>query len=184
LDPSAAPERPAAEPWAYFLTFTCYGAKLHGDARGSVDREHNAPRGRCVPENAQRERHEQRLMSEAAVTLSAAEREVVLEQIKGVCEHEGWALHAAHVRSTHVHLVVTATIPPQEATRKLKAYSSRALNERFGLKARRWATHGSMVWLWEPNRLDRAVDYVVRGQGKPMALYVNTARWSEYMEMP
>jgi REP element-mobilizing transposase RayT len=123
-------------------------------------------------------------MSEAAVTLSASDREVVLGQIGRTCEHEGWTLHAAHVRSTHVHLVVTTKGLPEEATRKLKAYASRALNERFGRKAKRWATHGSMVWLWDPHRLDRAVDYVVRGQGKPMALYVNTARWSEYMEMP
>ena len=123
-------------------------------------------------------------MSEAAVTLSASKRRVVLEQIQEVCAHEGWALHAAHVRSTHVHLVVTAKVPPQEATRKLKAYASRALNERFGRKEKRWATHGSMAWLWDPRRLDRAVDYVIRGQGKPMALYVNTARWSEYMDLP
>ena len=26
---------------SYFLTFTTYGTWLHGDTRGSVDREHN-----------------------------------------------------------------------------------------------------------------------------------------------
>jgi hypothetical protein len=32
----------SAQPWAYFLlTFTCYGDRLHGDKRGSVDRTHN-----------------------------------------------------------------------------------------------------------------------------------------------
>ena len=30
-------------PLAYFLTFTTYGTWLHGDGRGSVDREHNQP---------------------------------------------------------------------------------------------------------------------------------------------
>jgi REP element-mobilizing transposase RayT len=183
LNPSVAPERPVAEPWAYFLTFTCYGTRLHGNDRGSVDREHNAPRGRYIPENARRVRYEQRLMSEAAITLSADERQLVLEQVLSVCEHEGWLLHAAHVRSTHVHAVLTAKIPPQEATRKLKAYASRALNERFGRREKRWATHGSMVWLWDPHRLDSAMEYVVRGQGRPMALYVNAARWSELMDM-
>ncbi len=30
-------------PLAYFITFTCCGTWLHGDERGSVDREHNTP---------------------------------------------------------------------------------------------------------------------------------------------
>jgi len=67
--------------------------------------------------------------------------------------------------------------------RELKAYASRALNARFGLKAKRWARHGSRVPLWNPHRLDRAVDYAVRGQGEPMALYVNPNRWPEYLDM-
>ena len=32
-----------SDPLAYFITFTCYGNWLHGDERGSVDRDHNAP---------------------------------------------------------------------------------------------------------------------------------------------
>ena len=60
---------------------------------------------------------------------------------------------------------------------------ARALNDRFGRKEKRWVRHGSMVWLWDPHRLDRAVDYVVRGQGEPMALYVNSQRWPEHMEL-
>ena len=34
-------KRPGAEPWAYLLTFACYGERLHGDQRGSVDPNHN-----------------------------------------------------------------------------------------------------------------------------------------------
>jgi hypothetical protein len=56
------------------------------------------------------------------------------------------------------------------------------LNERFGKREKRWASHGSTIWLWDPHRLQRAVDYVVRGQGTPMALYVNEAAWEEYFE--
>ena len=28
---------------SYLLTFTCYGARLHGDELGAVDREHDVP---------------------------------------------------------------------------------------------------------------------------------------------
>jgi REP element-mobilizing transposase RayT len=121
-------------------------------------------------------------MTEAQVSLSAVERQVVLEEILRSCEFEGWLLHAAHVRSTHVHLVVTAKAAPEKVTHGLKSYATRALNQSFGRKAKRWATHGSMVWLWDVGRLDRAVDYVVRGQGEAMALFVNFSEWPEYCE--
>ena len=31
----------------------------------------------------------------------------------------------------------------------------------LGAKAKRWTKHGSTVWLWEPNKVHKAVDYVV-----------------------
>ncbi len=120
-------------------------------------------------------------MAEQPVKLSAPERHVVLSELRRTCEHHGWVLHAAHVRSTHVHAVVTAPVQPENILRDLKAYSSRALNDRFGPNPKRWARHGSKIPLWNPHRLERAVDYVVRGQGEPMALYVNPNRWPEYL---
>ena len=184
MDNPISPERPVAERWAYFLTFACYGMRLHGDSRGSVDREHNAYRGRYVPENERRVRHEYRLMNGQPVTLSEAERRTVLDELRRTCAHHDWVLHAAHVRSTHVHAVVTAPVEPQYILRDLKAYASRALNQCFGFKPKRWARHGSRIPLWNPHRLDRTVDYVVRGQGHPMALYVNPNRWPEYLDLP
>jgi hypothetical protein len=40
-------------PLAYFITFTCYRTWLHGDERGSVDDEHNAPGTAVLPPDAQ-----------------------------------------------------------------------------------------------------------------------------------
>ena len=86
-------------------------------------------------------------MTEAKASLAADEREVVLAEIRRSCEFKYWLLHAAHVRSTHVHLVVTAEATPEKVMHVLKSYATRALNRRFGRKAKRWATHGSMVRL-------------------------------------
>ena len=30
-----------SDPLAYFISFACYGCRLHGDDRGSVDLRHN-----------------------------------------------------------------------------------------------------------------------------------------------
>jgi REP element-mobilizing transposase RayT len=177
-----APERPAKEPRAYLLTFTCYGVKLHGDPRGSVDRKHPPPLGRYYPENARRVGYERKLMTHQSVSLDAAERATALNEILRTCAYEGWQLHAAHVRSAHIHIVATASRPPEDVMRELKAYLTRTLNDQFGRREKRWARHGSTVWLWDDAGLDRAVSYVVRDQGEPMALYVNPNLWPEYLD--
>ena len=51
----------------------------------------------------------------------------------------------------------------------------------LGAKAKRWTKHGSTVWLWEPNKVDEAVDYVVLRQGRPLAVYENPNRWDDYL---
>ncbi|MCB1020585.1 MAG: hypothetical protein H6509_06285 [Bryobacterales bacterium] len=169
-------------PYGYFLTFTCYGTRLHGDSRGSVDRKHNLVGARYLEEDPLRSATERGLMTADVASLDEPERAIVLEEIISSCSRQNWLLHAAHVRSTHVHVVLTTATKPEVVLGKVKSFASRALNKRFGKKQRRWATHGSTVWLWDPRRLDRAVDYVVRGQGSPMQLYVNKLAWEEYMD--
>ena len=175
-------ERPAKEPWGYLLTWTCYGARLHGDPRGSVDREHNSYGARYVPEDHGRVDVARRMMAESPVSLGRDERRVVLDEIVESCSRQGWILHAAHVRSTHVHVVVSTSEKPEMAMGRLKAFASRSLNDRFGRRRKRWTSHGSTRWLLDPHGLQRAVDYVVRGQGETMSLYVNPQAWEEYWE--
>ncbi len=50
----------------------------------------------------------------------------------------------------------------------------------LGTKAKRWTKHGSTVWLWEPYKVDQAMDYVVRRQGRPPAVYENVNCWDNY----
>ncbi|MEZ5365617.1 MAG: transposase [Bryobacterales bacterium] len=148
-----------------------------------MDRKLPPPPGRYTPENRRRVLYAQRMMTQPAVSLSAGERDTTLAEIIRTCEYEDWLVHAAHVRSTHVHLVVTAVCAPEEVMAKLKAYVSRMLNAQFGRVGKRWARHGSTVWLWDDAGLEKAVDYVVRGQGKAMALFVNRGLWPEYGDL-
>jgi len=112
-------------------------------------------------------------MKERPYELDPARRAIVLETIRRVCSHRGWTLLAAHVRSNHVHLVVVAEDNPEKILNKLKAYASRALNQ-SGLDnavKNRWARHGSTRYLWNPDHVGAAIQYIVREQGEPMGVW-------------
>lgn len=158
----------------YFITFACYGARLHGDELGSVDRDHNLVGSRLLEPNPQRAMVERRRMLQSPYVLDPAGRVAVLSSIRKHCAHRGWNLLAAHVRSNHVHAVVEAGIRPEKIMNEFKSYASRELG-RFasdGLNRKRWARHGSTRWLWNDQDVREAIRYVVEEQGEPMALFV------------
>jgi REP element-mobilizing transposase RayT len=162
-----------AIPLAYLITFTCYGTRLRGNETGSVDRKHNVhgtpfllPRLSWVGAD---EVH----MKQKPYELDQARRAVVLATIRTVCARRGWTLLAAHVRTNHVHLVVVAEDIPEKILNDLKAYASRALNQ-SGLEnssRNRWTRHGSTQYLWQPEHVGASIQYVVREQGEPMAVW-------------
>ena len=158
----------------YFITFACYGAHLHGVESGSVDRRHNVVGNRLVEPDLQRVRAEQEWMDQPSYTLDELSRATVLNSVSSVCRYRGWILHAAHVRTNHVHVIVEAEDKPERVLNALKAYSSRSLNNlrRDTAGRKRWARHGSTRWLWTDQETCDAIRYVVEEQGEPMAVYV------------
>ena len=57
--------------------------------------------------------------------------------------------------------------------RDLKAYASRRLNQ-MSLdepNRKRWARHGSTRWLWKPQHVSAAMQYVVAEQGDAMSVF-------------
>ena len=67
--------------------------------------------------------YERRLLRISPVRLDVNERGTVLTAIREVCRHERWTLHAAHVRSNHVHVVAAADCDPDLIMAKFKAYA-------------------------------------------------------------
>jgi REP element-mobilizing transposase RayT len=104
-----------------------------------------------------------------------------LDAVREVCRYQDWRLHAAHVRSTHVHVVATASIASELMLGKFKAYASRALNRERGRLEKRWAHHGSTIYLWRAADVHDAVEYVYARQGAPMARYVNGGVWPQFL---
>jgi REP element-mobilizing transposase RayT len=160
-------------PLAYFITFTTYGAWLHGRAPGSVDREHNVPGTPYLPPNAELEHKMSSAMRQEPYDLDEFRRKIVLRTVKEVAAHRDWKLWAAHVRSNHVHVVITASCNPEKVMVDLKAWCSRRLREACNESADRdrWTQHGSTRYLNDENSFDGAMRYVIDDQGEPMELY-------------
>lgn len=160
-------------PLAYFITFTTYGIWLHGRDPGSVDREHNTPGTPFLAPDRQLETQRRKALRQAPYALDQPRREVVLRTVREVCSHRSWTLHAVHVRTTHVHVVVAAPAPPEKVMADLKAWASRRLREAFGEDADRdrWTQHGSTRYLNGATSLEAAVAYVVDEQGEPMSVF-------------
>ena len=160
-------------PGTYLLTFACYGAKLHGDA-GTVDRWHNVLGSPRIQENARRVAHQRQLMDQPPYTLDGIRRSVTLKAIQEVCDKKSWTLLAAHVRTTHVHVVVESEASAEWVMSTLKRAASRSLNE-LGVdgqaERRRWARHGSTRYIWTKEQLSAAIRYTVSGQGEQLSVY-------------
>ncbi len=157
-------------PLAYFLTFTCYGTWLHGDERGSVDDEHNVPGSPVLAPDAARHARERAALTGPPYHLDRQRREVTIGALREIAGRKGWTLHAAHVRSNHVHLVVTAEGPPERVLNDFKTAASRRLNKAFPSERdrTRWTRHGSTRYLWTEEALAEKVHYVLNEQGEPM----------------
>jgi REP element-mobilizing transposase RayT len=157
----------------YLITFACYGCHLHGAGSGSVDATHNVPGTPVLNEDSARAAKEERRMDQPAYHMDQIRRDAVLQAIQEVCGHRGWNLLAAHVRSNHVHTVVEAEAEPERVMNDFKAYASRRLT-RMSLddpNRKRWARHGSTRWLWKPQHVSAAIQYVVAEQGNTMSAF-------------
>jgi len=155
-------------PLAYFISFRCYGTWLHGDSRGSVDRRHfnrhGAPKFPVRPKMVVREKVNAK---QEPVSLDRRQRRLVESALKQVCSHRGYGLIAVNVRSNHAHSVVSAASRPEPILTAFKAYATRHLRESglIGPKAKVWSRHGSTRYLWTPEQIEAAADYVLYCQG-------------------
>ena len=154
----------------YFISWTCYGNWPRGDARGSVDREHNVVGEAWLEPEPDLESLASGLMTQPPYEMDQTRRKIVRDTIINVCAHRKWTLHALHVRKYHVHVVVTADHSPERVMNDFKSYASRALNE-AGLDnsdRRRWTRHGSTKYINDNAYLQAAINYTLNKQGEPM----------------
>jgi len=150
-----------SEPLAYHITWRTYGTWLPGDEQGWIKHKTLGIREGSAP----LEKHAKGLMMQEAVTLSESQRAIVERTVREHCRIREWTLHAINARSTHVHVVVSADIHPDQVMSQFKAWCSRRLNEaKEKPPAKWWAIHGSTKWINDASYLEEAIRYVLEGQ--------------------
>ena len=156
------------EPLAYFITCRTYGSGLHGDDRGSIDREHNIPGTPLVSAHAGRATYEGSMMQQETVRLNEHCRTVVRTTVREVADRRSWTVHALEVRSNHVHLVISAPLAPERVMNDLKSWATRRLIDAGLLKKdmKAWSRHGSTRYLWKERDVEDACRYVCERQGE------------------
>ena len=155
-------------PLAYLITFRCYGTWLHGDDRGSIDRFHNHYKSPYLPPNEGWQKHNLQILECEPVTLNDVLRECVERAIRETCSLRNWLLRAINVRTNHVHAVVSMGMtPPERALNAFKANATRQLPQEGCWRQPHspWADKGSKRFLWNDRSVERAIEYVVNGQG-------------------
>jgi REP element-mobilizing transposase RayT len=157
-------------PVGYLITFRCYGTWLHGDERGSVDRHHRVYGTPRLQPSALRRRHDSDLLKQPAVKLNPSQRPVVESAIRKTCTIRGWELWTVHVRTNHVHTIVSANRKPEAVLSALKANSTRAMREAgvWTSELSPWEFRGSKKYLWNEKQLADAIAYVQEDQGEPL----------------
>jgi len=155
-------------PLAYLITIRTYGTWLHGDGRGSMDRrEYNIFGAATIAPSERAQERDRKLMKSMPYEMDARARSAVNTAIRGVCAHRAYSLFAANVRTTHAHIVASASDRPELMMNSFKAYSTRELRKMglidHGQKV--WARHGSTRYLWTERHVGAAVEYVLYHQG-------------------
>ena len=140
---------------------------LHGDVRGSVDRITNIFDTPLLPPDRVRRRTEEQELKSAPVVLTADQRRVVEMAVRNLCLHRGYALLAVNVSTNHVHAVISAARKPERVLEAIKAYATRELRQTSSIPAtmKPWGRHGSTRYLWKDRSVEKAIAYVLYGQG-------------------
>jgi len=151
---------PTPFPRAYHLTFGTYGARLHGDPRGTIDRRMNKPGDTIVGQNEQWEAMERRLLKHPPIYLTDEQRRYAEQRLPDVCERGGWELHIVGCQRDHVHVLVSADVDGKAVRRWLKAWLGRELSARWPIGRTWWAEGGSVRWVWTDAYFETVYRYI------------------------
>jgi hypothetical protein len=126
-------------PLAFHITFGTYGTRLHGDARGTVDRAHNQYGEPIIGANAKWESDAAALLKFPPAILTNEQRTLVESTIPPVCERGGWKLAVCAAQEDRVHTLLSAPSEGVTVRRLLKRWLSDAMSEK-------WPRGPGQVW--------------------------------------
>ncbi len=155
-------------PLAYLITIRTFGTWLHGDERNSVERHGKNVYG--TPDIAPNQRLADLMkaaLKQPPIIFNDAQRIVVESAIKELCEDRKYYLQAVNVRTNHAHAVVSAQAKPERIADAFKAFATKKLREEnlVSMELKLWSRGRSRRYLWKPQHVALAIDYVLYGQG-------------------
>ena len=171
--------------YAYFITLRTYGSWIHGNPKGSVTRQNNIFNTPRFSYCKKWQDTMQNAMQETRLALNKNQRETLLQSMVNTCHYNHWRLLAAHVRVDHAHLVLQSAFSKEETMGKIKCYATKELKKNYPVLRDRthfWSRHGSTKNIWIPEEIFYFLYYVVRDQGKPMALYYDQQFYDSFDE--
>jgi REP element-mobilizing transposase RayT len=167
------------EPVAYFITFSTYGTRLHGDSRGSVFENKGVKK--IIGQDQQLHNYKSSIMKYPQVNFEKPQRKIVLETISKHCQIKNWHLFAVHIRRDHVHVLLKSDLQPEKVLNEIKAWSTRKLREAGSDLEKVWTRHGSTQYIFTFEKLKEKVKYIILEQGKMMEYYIDE-QFAEFLQ--
>jgi hypothetical protein len=116
-------------PLAYHITFGTYGARLHGDERGTVSRGRNRFGEPIVGKDVVWERMERSQLKFPPVVLSDAQQRRVEDVVPAICERGGWEYQMAAGQPDHVHVMLTTPNDGKRVRKWLKTWLGQEMSK-------------------------------------------------------
>lgn len=152
------------KPLGYFFTWGTYGARLHGDPRGTIARTHNEYGDPIVEGDQELWDQMNTNLKYDPIYLTREQMRYIESLVPSICERGHWNYHIDAAGPDHVHVVLTSEHDPKTIRKLLKRWIGQELSARWQLDPGRtwWAEGGSIRWLKDESYLSNATNYVRR----------------------
>jgi REP element-mobilizing transposase RayT len=150
------------KPLAYFISWGTYGTRLHGDPRGTVDRDHNERGTPVLGFDPIRWEREKGLLKFPPVFFTREQMRFAESVIPEICERGHWNYLTCAAGPDHVHAVLDFPFDPKAVRGLLKRWLGQELSNQWRLPAGAtwWAESGSIRWAYEQDYLRNILNYV------------------------
>jgi REP element-mobilizing transposase RayT len=157
---------------SWHITWETYGTRLHGDARPTVDRDHNQRGKEFIGIDPHRRRIMQEVMNFPARYLIDQQLAFVEAAIPAICVRGGWSLRICSAATDHVHVLcdVVPAVHGEKVRRLLKRWLGQELAKTWPLIVGQtfWAEEGSNKAVGDEAYLNNVFNYIFRQRATPL----------------
>jgi REP element-mobilizing transposase RayT len=165
------------EPFALFITWTCYGTWLPGDPRGHVSNtlrfsdsalpKQNMPETDYSPGDKFTNNLARKFQKYPVVYLSQDQARTVVRSLVETADKRNWRILRGAIMYNHIHVVVTECPDDGPGVRRiLKGNSQTQLSKIRGKPKRWWTAGGSNRYLHTEEAIRATIRYIAEQKRK------------------